>query len=420
MAPAAILLLQYHSLETIVRLGPVERPPARALRVLLDQRAGGDVGSQRIQSSDGVALRPLRRHHPVGGLPQSDGRRGPRRLGGCALVGGRLPGSSRSRSSPLAAGPGGGPRTRAPRLARTAAETMEECVIGYGAASRAVALLCKAEVDRRLLPAVVDSSTAKHGLRMPGTDIPIVGPATLAQPGRTTFSCSYPICSPRSAGPFPRSKRAVADGWMPKRCAASRATPLRSAASRLPLTGASMSASISRRWSRQRPLVGPILPIGMLSCSAISLYGRSSSPINRPRRRWQRGDSCSAAIRMAVLLLISEEASVKRVRLVVGDEVHQVVRGDDDLPGGDPAGSHAAKWSPARHPRRSGCSIRSRFSTSRSQVVWQTSATSASLNRHRLAMAATKPPKRPIRASHADAHPIACLGHDQDEVGIVC
>ena len=31
-----------------------------------------------------------------------------------------------------------------------------------------------------LLPAIVDTSPAKHGLRMPGTDIPIVDPAMLA------------------------------------------------------------------------------------------------------------------------------------------------------------------------------------------------------------------------------------------------
>ena len=53
-------------------------------------------------------------------------------------------------------------------------------VIGYGAASRAVALLRKAEVDSRLLPAVADASPAKQGLRMPGTDIPIVGTSELA------------------------------------------------------------------------------------------------------------------------------------------------------------------------------------------------------------------------------------------------
>ena len=53
-------------------------------------------------------------------------------------------------------------------------------VLGYGAASRAVALLCHAQVDRRLLPAVIDASPAKQGLRMPGTDIPVAAPGRLA------------------------------------------------------------------------------------------------------------------------------------------------------------------------------------------------------------------------------------------------
>ena len=53
-------------------------------------------------------------------------------------------------------------------------------VLGYGAASRAVALLCHARVDRELLPAVLDASAAKQGLRMPGTDIPIASPGRLA------------------------------------------------------------------------------------------------------------------------------------------------------------------------------------------------------------------------------------------------
>lgn len=52
-------------------------------------------------------------------------------------------------------------------------------VLGYGAASRAVALLRRAEVDSSLLPAIVDASAAKQGLRMPGTDIEVVGPAEL-------------------------------------------------------------------------------------------------------------------------------------------------------------------------------------------------------------------------------------------------
>jgi hypothetical protein len=52
-------------------------------------------------------------------------------------------------------------------------------VLGYGAASRAVALLCQAHVNHDLLPAVIDASPAKQGLRMPGTDIPVAGPAAL-------------------------------------------------------------------------------------------------------------------------------------------------------------------------------------------------------------------------------------------------
>jgi C-methyltransferase C-terminal domain len=52
-------------------------------------------------------------------------------------------------------------------------------VLGYGAASRAVALLCRAGVDRSLLGAVADASRAKHGRRMPATDIPVVAPGEL-------------------------------------------------------------------------------------------------------------------------------------------------------------------------------------------------------------------------------------------------
>jgi C-methyltransferase C-terminal domain/Putative zinc binding domain/Methyltransferase domain len=52
-------------------------------------------------------------------------------------------------------------------------------VLGYGAASRAVALLCRSGVDSRLLPAVADASPAKQGRRMPATDIPVIAPEDL-------------------------------------------------------------------------------------------------------------------------------------------------------------------------------------------------------------------------------------------------
>lgn len=52
-------------------------------------------------------------------------------------------------------------------------------VLGYGAASRAVALLCVAGVDYDLLPAIADASPAKQGRRMPGTTIPVISPEEL-------------------------------------------------------------------------------------------------------------------------------------------------------------------------------------------------------------------------------------------------
>jgi hypothetical protein len=52
-------------------------------------------------------------------------------------------------------------------------------VYGYGAASRAVALLRLAGLDTGSLTAVADASPDKHGRRMPGTDIPVIAPDAL-------------------------------------------------------------------------------------------------------------------------------------------------------------------------------------------------------------------------------------------------
>lgn len=56
-------------------------------------------------------------------------------------------------------------------------------VYGYGAASRAVALLRMVEADATLLQGVADASASKQGCRMPGTDVPIVSPAQLVAAG---------------------------------------------------------------------------------------------------------------------------------------------------------------------------------------------------------------------------------------------
>jgi hypothetical protein len=76
-------------------------------------------------------------------------------------------------------------------------------VVGYGAASRAVALLVRAGVDRSLLGAVVDNSPTKQGLRMPGTDIPIVGPAELQRHRPGAVLLFVPDLLPEVRAAFP-------------------------------------------------------------------------------------------------------------------------------------------------------------------------------------------------------------------------
>jgi hypothetical protein len=59
-------------------------------------------------------------------------------------------------------------------------------VYGYGAASRVPALFSIAGVDRRLVRAVADASPGKQGRRIPGTDVVIISPEQLiaADPDR--------------------------------------------------------------------------------------------------------------------------------------------------------------------------------------------------------------------------------------------
>jgi hypothetical protein len=76
------------------------------------------------------------------------------------------------------------------RIARTQSESLRRrvdtarssgrSVYAYGASSRAVALLSLSGINRELLTAVADAAEAKQGRRMPGTDIPIITPEALA------------------------------------------------------------------------------------------------------------------------------------------------------------------------------------------------------------------------------------------------
>ena len=122
-------------------------------------------------------------------------------------------------------------RTPTPRHSTTGwppSDPRESTVLGYGAASRTVALLRKADVDRTLLPAVIDASPAKQGRRMPGTDIPVVAPAQLAEGRPRRRPALRPGPADRGpAMPTPTSRPLAAGGstskhWAHEACSSTR------------------------------------------------------------------------------------------------------------------------------------------------------------------------------------------------------
>ena len=179
LAEGGVVLLQYHSLETIIRLGQWN-----ALRhghyayysttALLSMLAAAGLAAQtawKFPLYGGTVLLAARRW-PDGIAAEDESVR--------SLI--RAESSTGVRDPIVLAGLERDAEIRARALRRwlLAQRAAGKSVLGYGAASRAVALLRSAGVDSSLLPAVVDASPAKRGLRMPGTDIPVVGPAELA------------------------------------------------------------------------------------------------------------------------------------------------------------------------------------------------------------------------------------------------
>jgi hypothetical protein len=178
-APGGVLLLQYHALSTILGLGQWN-----ALRhghyayysttALTGMLAGAGFvprAAWRFDLYGGTVLLAATRD----GDGPDDGVGGIRSmLDGDARIGVCDPGAFAGLQHDIQA------HAKALRDWLAAERSAGRTVIGYGAASRAVALLCQAHVDRLLLPVVIDASPAKQGLRMPGTDIPVAGPAELA------------------------------------------------------------------------------------------------------------------------------------------------------------------------------------------------------------------------------------------------
>jgi SAM-dependent methyltransferase len=183
LAPGGVLLLQFHSIETILRTGQWN-----ALR----------HGHFAYYSATALAAM-------MESLAATSGTRLSARTswlfdlyGGTVLLAVQRDGEGRAADDTITALRGGEERAgvtrpaayeRLQRDVRARAGALHgwlaemkasgKSVVGYGAASRAVALLRTAGVDADLLPAVADASPGKVGTRMPGTRIPVITPAEL-------------------------------------------------------------------------------------------------------------------------------------------------------------------------------------------------------------------------------------------------
>lgn len=76
-------------------------------------------------------------------------------------------------------------------------------VYAYGAASRAVSLFSRAGLSRSLLSAVADASPGKQGRRMPGTDIPVISPAELVSAAPDVVWLTLADLLPEVQGQYP-------------------------------------------------------------------------------------------------------------------------------------------------------------------------------------------------------------------------
>jgi C-methyltransferase-like protein/putative zinc binding protein/methyltransferase family protein len=179
IAPGGVLLLQYHALGTIIRCGQWNALrhghyayySTTALTAMLAAAGLSPRMAWRFELYGGTILLAASRDADPADAPQGTVQS---LLADDVRVGVLDPAVLRGLQHDAQA------RADGLRAWLAAERSAGRMVLGYGAASRAVALLRKAGVDRTLLPAVVDASPAKQGLRMPGTDIPVVSPAQLA------------------------------------------------------------------------------------------------------------------------------------------------------------------------------------------------------------------------------------------------
>lgn len=179
VAPGGLLLLQYHALDTIVRYGQWNALrhghyayySATALTAMLAAHGFGARRAWEFELYGGTVLMAACRDGDTRVAPDESV---PALLARDAVAGVRDPATLAGLQLDARA------KARGLREWLIAERSAGRRVIGYGAASRAIALLRWAGVDRTLIHAMADASPAKQGLRMPGTDIPVVAPSQLA------------------------------------------------------------------------------------------------------------------------------------------------------------------------------------------------------------------------------------------------
>lgn len=192
-APDGVLLLQYHSLESIVaggqwnalRHGHFAYYSRAALEWLLAQ--AGMVIEDRWTFGLYGGTELVAAVHRYSGCTEHTGTDG--RLE-AELVGGTLQRAADTQVAALLL-------------------WLQECrragqrVYAYGAASRAVALFAMAGLDSELIAAVADASPAKQGRRMPGTDIAIISPEALVSADPDAVLLTVPDLLTEVASRFP-------------------------------------------------------------------------------------------------------------------------------------------------------------------------------------------------------------------------
>lgn len=174
LAPDGVLLMQFHSLAAIL-----EHDQWNALRHGHFAYYSSPVLIGMLQSAGLTATHAFRFPLYGGTVLLAASRGGDPRAEVAGIAGAEL---SMGVTSPVAV-------RRLQHAAESGAERLAHYLreqkaagrttFGYGAASRAVALLCIADVGPDLLPAIADVSEAKHGRRMPGSGVPIVSPDEL-------------------------------------------------------------------------------------------------------------------------------------------------------------------------------------------------------------------------------------------------